>query len=47
MQSTAVDQEFGSTEDQVLIERMLELSPEARLLGLIRAAEFFAAARRV
>lgn len=33
--------------DLVLIQRMLELTPEERLLGLVRAAAFFANARRV
>lgn len=34
-------------DDRALILRMLELSPEERLQGLVQAAAFFAAAQRV
>lgn len=34
-------------DDLVLVQRMLELTPAERLLGLARAAAFFADARRV
>lgn len=34
-------------DDLVLIQRMLGLTPEQRLLGLTQAAAFFEAARRV
>jgi hypothetical protein len=37
----------SASDDVVLIQRMLGLSPEERLLGLVRAAAFFADARRV
>lgn len=33
--------------DVVLVRRMLAMTPDDRLLGLARAAEFFASARRV
>lgn len=34
-------------DDLVLIQRMLQLTPEQRLLGLVQAAAFVADARRV
>ena len=34
-------------DDRVLIQRMLELTPEQRLIGLVQAAAFFQDARRV
>lgn len=40
-------EEEPASDDLVLIQRMLDLRPEERLLGLVRAAEFFARARRV
>lgn len=39
--------EGAAGDDRVLIQRMLELTPEQRLLGLVRAAAFFRGARRV
>lgn len=46
MEHTAPESQSGP-DDLVLIQRMLELTPEQRLIGLARAAEFFAAAKRV
>lgn len=46
MEDTTPEQHAGP-EDLVLIQRLLQLTPEQRLMGLIKAAEFFAAAKRV
>lgn len=47
--ATVADRPTGGAagDDRVLIQRMLELTPEQRLLGLVRAAAFFGDARRV
>jgi hypothetical protein len=34
-------------DERALIRRMLDLTPEQRIIGLVKAAAFFAAARRV
>ncbi|MDX1619855.1 MAG: hypothetical protein R3320_02615 [Nitriliruptorales bacterium] len=41
------EQGRGGSDDLVLIQHMLRLTPEQRLLGLVRAAQFFNAAKRV
>ncbi|CAN5921006.1 hypothetical protein BH23ACT10_BH23ACT10_12890 [soil metagenome] len=46
MEDTEPKQQSGS-DDLVLIQQLLRQTPEQRLLGLIRAAKFFAAAKRV
>lgn len=47
--ATAVRQRVdeASADDRTLIRSLLRLSPEERLAGLRRAADFFANARRV
>ncbi|CAN5433689.1 hypothetical protein BH23ACT7_BH23ACT7_21760 [soil metagenome] len=41
------DADEGSADDRILIRSLLLLSPEERLAGLRRSADFFANARRV
>ncbi|MGH3442061.1 MAG: hypothetical protein ACRDUY_08450 [Nitriliruptorales bacterium] len=45
--ATGRSEEGTVGDDIVLIQRMLELTPEQRLLGLVQAAAFFDGARRV
>lgn len=40
-------QQLAERSDRIAVESMLRLSPEERLQGLVRAAAFFALARRV